>query len=140
MKIRSERNVKLIKEVDENYKIIEEEKKEHFRELLDKWKKLAKNKIDQYKVALSSLKAEKEDMQKRAQSTITDLQEKNKKLINDYEKLLDKYQSDTETEKKQSKEKADQMISEYEDEFSRLKQEKIELEDLFEERKSQKET
>eukprot|EP01022_Parablepharisma_sp_SALTPOND_P017260 TRINITY_DN2724_c3_g1_i1.p1 TRINITY_DN2724_c3_g1~~TRINITY_DN2724_c3_g1_i1.p1 ORF type:complete len:1407 (-),score=310.13 TRINITY_DN2724_c3_g1_i1:5409-9629(-) len=140
MKKMHERHVKLMKEVDENYKLIEEETQDHFTEFLDKWKKLAKSKIDQYKAAFNSLKTEKEDIQTRLQAIVTDLQEKNKKLVEDYEKLLEKYHRDLEAGKKQHKEKVELMESTYEEELSKLKQEKIELEGLLEAMKSQKET
>jgi len=134
-----EKHVKLLKDLDDNYKLIEEETQEQFNEFLDKWKKLAKDKIDHYKSSLRSLKQEKENMRKEMQGTITELQDKNKKLINDYEKLLDKYKNDTEAEKRQNREKAELMESAYEEEFSRLKQDKIKLEELLDAIKSQKE-
>ena len=140
MKKMHERHMKLMKEVDENYKLIEEETQDHFTEFLDKWKKLAKNKIDQYKAAFGNLKNEKEDIQTQLHTVVTDLQDKNKKIVDDYEKLLEKYHNDIEGEKKQHKEKAELMQSRYGDEMSKLKQEKIELESLLEAIKSQKDT
>jgi len=140
MKKMHERHVTLMKAMDENYKLIEEETQDHFTEFLDKWKKLAKNKIDQYKAAFNTLKAEKEDIQTRLQTVVTELTERNRKLVDDYEKLLEKYHKDLEAEKKQHKDKVDLLESTYEEELSKLKQEKIELEGLLEAMKSQKET
>lgn len=140
MKKMHERHVKLMKDVDENYKLIEEETQEHFSEFLEKWKLLAKSKIDQYKSAFSAIKSEKEDIQNRLQAIVTDLQEKNKKLVEDYEKLLEKYHKDIDSEKKQHKGKVELMESTYEEELSKLRQEKIELEGLLEAMKSQKES
>eukprot|EP00831_Metopus_contortus_P035376 TRINITY_DN2816_c0_g1_i9.p2 TRINITY_DN2816_c0_g1~~TRINITY_DN2816_c0_g1_i9.p2 ORF type:complete len:783 (+),score=195.24 TRINITY_DN2816_c0_g1_i9:185-2533(+) len=140
MKKMHERHISLMKEVDTNYKLIEEETQLHFTEFLDKWKKLAKNKIDQYKAAFNTLKMEKEDIQNRLQAILTDLQEKNKKLVEDYERLLEKYHKDLDFEKKQNKERVELMESTYDDELSKLRQEKIELEGLLEAMKSQKDT
>ena len=42
----SERYRKLMKDVDENYKLIEQETQEHFIDFLDKWKAVARNKIE----------------------------------------------------------------------------------------------
>lgn len=134
-----EKHVKLLRDIDDNYKMIEEETQEQFSEFLDKWKKSTKNKIDHYKSALNSIKQDKEIMKKEMQGAIGELQERNKKLISDYEKLLEKYQNDTEAERKQNKEKAELMESAYEEEFSRLKQEKLELEGFVDVIQSQKE-
>lgn len=40
-----ERHVKLLREMDENYKLIEKETQEYYLEFLSKWKEVARNKI-----------------------------------------------------------------------------------------------
>ena len=40
-----ERHVKLMREMDENYKLIESETQEYYLEFLQKWKEVAKSKI-----------------------------------------------------------------------------------------------
>ena len=47
-----ERHVKLMREMDENYKEIEKETQEYYLEFLQKWKEVAKSKITQYKKAI----------------------------------------------------------------------------------------
>ena len=49
MKRMHERHVKLMREMDDNYKLIEQETQEYYIEFLQKWKELAKNKISRYK-------------------------------------------------------------------------------------------
>lgn len=138
MKNNHDRNVNLMKEMDENYKLIEGEADAHFRDFLEKWKTLAKDKIDRYKTAFTTLKNDKEGIQTKLQTIVHELQEKNKKLIEDYAKLLEKYKVDIESQKAQHKNKINLVETTYDDELSKLKQEKIELEGLFEAMKSQK--
>ena len=45
MKKMHERHVKLMREMDENYKLIEQETQEYYMEFLKKWKEVAKEKI-----------------------------------------------------------------------------------------------
>lgn len=139
MKKMQDRNVKLMKDLNQNYKLIEEETQEHFIEFLEKWKKLAKSKIDQYKSVFVSLKEEKEDIQSQLKVILQDLQEKNKQLVEEYSKLIEKYHNDLEAERKDHKGKVELMESAYDDELSKLKQERIELDSLLEGLKSQKE-
>lgn len=44
-----ERHVNLMREMDTNYKLIEEETQAYYIEFLQKWRELAKSKISQYK-------------------------------------------------------------------------------------------
>jgi hypothetical protein len=44
-----ERHVKLMREMDSNYKMIEKETKEYYCEFLEKWREVAKNKITLYR-------------------------------------------------------------------------------------------
>ena len=138
MKNMQERNLKLMKEMDDNYKMIEEEAQDHFRDFLEKWKGLAKDKIDRYKAAFTTLKSDKEDIQTRLQAVVHGIQERNQKLIDDYGKLLEKYRDDIDAQKRQHKDKIELVETTYDDELTKLKQEKIELEGLLEAMKSQK--
>jgi len=70
MRLMHERHVKLMKEMDVNYRLIEEEAQDHIKEFLDKWKFLTKNKIEQYRNAFDSLKGEKEGIQNQTQAII----------------------------------------------------------------------
>jgi hypothetical protein len=49
MKKMHERHVKLMREMDENYRLIEQETQEYYIEFLQKWKELAKAKIARYR-------------------------------------------------------------------------------------------
>lgn len=49
MKKMHERHVRLMREMDENYKMIEQETQEYYIEFLQKWKEVAKQKIHQYR-------------------------------------------------------------------------------------------
>lgn len=49
MKHMHERHVKLMREMDSNYKMIEKETQEYYVEFLQKWREVAKNKITQYR-------------------------------------------------------------------------------------------
>lgn len=59
-----ERHVKLMREMDENYKLIEKETQEYYIEFLQKWKEVAKSKISQYRKAIDQLCQEKEQIQR----------------------------------------------------------------------------
>ena len=49
MKHMHERHVKLMREMDQNYKMIEKETQEYYVEFLQKWREVAKGKITQYR-------------------------------------------------------------------------------------------
>jgi len=49
MKTMHERHVKLMREMDSNYKMIEKETQEYYVEFLQKWREVAKSKITQYR-------------------------------------------------------------------------------------------
>ena len=49
MKHMHERHVKLMREMDSNYKMIEKETQEYYVEFLQKWREVAKSKITQYR-------------------------------------------------------------------------------------------
>ena len=58
------RHVRLMREMDENYKLIEKETQEYYIEFLGKWKEVAKSKIQQYRKNTENLALEKDKMQK----------------------------------------------------------------------------
>ena len=49
MKRMHERHVKLMREMDNNYKMIEQETQEYYIDFLQKWREVAKSKITQYR-------------------------------------------------------------------------------------------
>ena len=59
-----ERHVKLMREMDLNYKMIEKETQEYYVEFLQKWREVAKNKITQYRRQSEHLSIEKEQLLK----------------------------------------------------------------------------
>ena len=62
MKKMHERHVRLMREMDENYKLIEQETQEYYIEFLQKWKEVAKQKIQQHRKTTEALALEKEKM------------------------------------------------------------------------------
>ena len=50
-----DRHVKLMEEMDENYKMIEQETQEYYVDFLNKLKEVAKNKVAIYRKAVDSL-------------------------------------------------------------------------------------
>lgn len=64
MKKMHERHVKLMREMDENYRLIEHETQEYYIEFLQKWKEVAKGKITQYRKAIDQLYQEREALQR----------------------------------------------------------------------------
>ena len=60
MKRMHERHVGLMKDMDENYKMIEKETQEYYIEFLGKWKEIAKQKIQQYRKTTEALAKEKD--------------------------------------------------------------------------------
>ena len=49
MKKMHERHVKLMREMDNNYKMIEQETQDYYIDFLQKWREVAKSKITQYR-------------------------------------------------------------------------------------------
>jgi len=131
------RHLKLVKEMDENYKLIEVETQEHFSDFLEKWKSLAKNRINQYRSAFLTMKQEKDDMEIQHSTSIEELEAKNKKLVDDYESLLKRHNEMVELGKVEGKDREELLCSQYEGELSSLRQDKIELEGLLEGMKAQ---
>lgn len=60
MKHMHERHVKLMREMDSNYKMIEKETQEYYVEFLQKWREVAKSKITQYRRQSEQLLLDKE--------------------------------------------------------------------------------
>lgn len=71
-----ERHVRLMREMDENYKMIEQETQEYYIEFLQKWKEVAKSKITQYRKAIEQSVLEKEAIVKTKDVEIENLTEK----------------------------------------------------------------
>ncbi len=59
MKKMHERHVKLMREMDENYQMIEQETQEYYIEFLQKWKEIAKTKIAHYRQQCEEVVSEK---------------------------------------------------------------------------------
>lgn len=73
MKKMHERHVRLMREMDENYKLIEKETQEYYIEFLQKWKEVAKQKIKQYRINTEQLALEKERVTKEKDQQIEGL-------------------------------------------------------------------
>jgi hypothetical protein len=53
-----------MREMDKNYKLIEEETQEYYIEFLKKWKEVAKQRIQSYRKTTEALTLEKEKIEK----------------------------------------------------------------------------
>ena len=62
MKIMHERHVNLMREMDTNYKLIEQETQDYYIEFLQKWRELAKNIISHYKRQSEHLMIENQNL------------------------------------------------------------------------------
>lgn len=74
MKHMHERHVKLMREMDSNYKMIEKETQEYYVEFLQKWREVAKSKITQYRRQSEQLLLDKEALQKEKAGVETELE------------------------------------------------------------------
>ncbi len=74
MKHMHERHVKLMREMDSNYKMIEKETQEYYVEFLQKWREVAKNKITQYRRQSEQLLHDKEILQKEKASVESEVE------------------------------------------------------------------
>lgn len=83
-----ERHVKLLREMDENYKLIEKETQEYYLEFLSKWKEVARNKITQYRRAIDQLYTDMENTKKDKEKTVETLNDKITALQREKEKML----------------------------------------------------
>eukprot|EP00826_Nyctotherus_ovalis_P033667 TRINITY_DN2740_c0_g1_i1.p1 TRINITY_DN2740_c0_g1~~TRINITY_DN2740_c0_g1_i1.p1 ORF type:complete len:405 (-),score=133.75 TRINITY_DN2740_c0_g1_i1:52-1266(-) len=137
MRLMRERHLVLVKEMDAHYKAIEAETQEHFAEFLEKWKRLAKNKIEQYRIAFILLKQEKEERESEQRHIIGEFTEKTKRLKDEYDYLLVRYNNVLELGRVEGRDKEELLHTQYDGELSRLRQEKIELEGLLEGMKTQ---
>ena len=88
MKKMHERHVKLMREMDENYKLIEQETQEYYIEFLQKWKEVAKQKIQQYRKTTEELTKEKEKIMKDREAQIQLLNEQKTKLLKEKADIL----------------------------------------------------
>lgn len=69
-----ERHVKLMREMDSNYKMIEKETQEYYVEFLQKWREVAKSKITQYRRQSEQLLLDKEGLSKEKKGVETELE------------------------------------------------------------------
>ena len=74
MKHMHERHVKLMREMDSNYKMIEKETQEYYVEFLQKWREVAKSKITHYRRQSEQLIYDKETLSKEKMSIETELE------------------------------------------------------------------
>jgi hypothetical protein len=89
MKKMHERHVKLMREMDQNYKRIEEETQEYYIEFLRKWKEVAKQRILQYRKNTESLSQEKERIEKEKNAEIESLVMQRNKLLKEKKEILE---------------------------------------------------
>lgn len=89
MKKMHERHVKLMREMDQNYKLIEEETQEYYIEFLRKWKEVAKQRILQYRKNTESLSQEKERIEKEKNAEIESLVMQRNKLLKEKKEILE---------------------------------------------------
>ena len=89
MKKMHERHVKLMREMDQNYKLIEEETQEYYIEFLRKWKEVAKQRILQYRKNTESLSQEKEWIEKEKNAEIESLVMQRNKLLKEKKEILE---------------------------------------------------
>ena len=64
-----------MREMDTNYKLIEQETQEYYIEFLQKWRELAKNKISQYRRQSEHLIQENQQLQKDHKIELTQLKD-----------------------------------------------------------------
>lgn len=94
MKKLHDRHVKLMREMDENYNLIEQETQDYYIEFLSKWKELAKSKIANYRQQCEVLIAEKVQVVKNKDLQIENLNEVIALSVKDREKLMREYGSE----------------------------------------------
>ena len=127
-----EKNKCLLREMDASSKIMESESQDQFIEILNRWKEIAKNKIGQYKTALSESKQEKDGIEENNRIQINELSSKQFNLMTDYNNLLTKYKDDIETLNDENHCKMENLRSTYEESVDKLRGEKKELNIMLE--------
>ena len=75
MKKLHDRHIKLMREMDENYNLIEQETQDYYIEFLSKWKELARSKIANYRQQCEVLISEKVQIVKNKDLQIENLNE-----------------------------------------------------------------
>ena len=133
MKKMHERHVKLMREMDENYRLIEQETQEYYIEFLSKWKEVAKSKITQYRKAIEQLAQEKEMMGRNKDQAIDTLNEKLTQLLKEKEKFMKEYVEDLRMRDLER----DQLRLSFEDDIRKHEREKGELQKRVQEKNSQ---
>ena len=94
MKKMHERHVKLMREMDENYRMIEQETQEYYIEFLQKWKELAKAKIARYRQQCDDLVAEKVQIVKNKDQQLETFNDRITTLLKEKERLMRDYAND----------------------------------------------
>jgi len=97
MKHMHERHVKLMREMDSNYRMIEKETQEYYVEFLQKWREVAKSKITQYRRQSEQLLLDKELMVKNKLGVESELEEARQQvdqLMRDKRQLMLKHNDD----------------------------------------------
>ena len=94
MKRMHERHVNLMREMDTNYKLIEEETQEYYIEFLQKWRELAKNKISQYRRQSEQLLQENQVLQKEKQNEVSALKDQLQAALHEKQKQMQQWKQD----------------------------------------------
>ena len=69
-----ERHVRLMREMDENYRLMEQETQEYYVEFFNKWKEEARSKIMQYRRVIESLVIQKEEVEREKSEAVEALE------------------------------------------------------------------
>ena len=78
----------LMREMDDNYRLIEQETQDYYIEFLHKWKELAKAKIRSYREQCERLVAEKGQAVRQRDTQIEGMKERVQQLLTDKERLM----------------------------------------------------
>lgn len=89
-----DRHVKLIREMTDNYNLIEQETQDYYIEFLSKWKDLAKAKIASYRQQCEVLIGEKEKIVRNKDLEIETLNEAVSQHVREKEQIMREYRSE----------------------------------------------
>lgn len=81
-------HAKLIRDLDINYKLIEQETEEYYIEFLQKWRELAKSKIKQYRRQSEQLLIENQNLQREKATESSQLREQLQQALLEKQKTM----------------------------------------------------
>jgi hypothetical protein len=129
-----DRHVKLMREMDENYQLVEQQSNGYYAEFMGRWREAVKEKVRMYKVEIEGLVREKDDAKRereRMSEKVRELAREKERVVREYggeirrrEEEIEDIQRRWEEDRIEWAKERDKMKQTYEEQLRELKHER----------------